>query len=128
MILYIDTHKEIELGPVVGVGDWRVVFGVVGDPSLAAKLARPGGESHNLREWVRWETAGCDRGQWLAPAVELLGNGGLLLMGRGEPVCECDVPPRRTFPDYLRDITDMCRPENWTRIDGHVVACDYGDP
>ena len=86
---------------------------------LVARKADRG--KSNLYEATVWKKAPDDLRKWLVPVEDYDPAGQWLIMRKGERINADDRP--RHCPTSLHDWRKV---DNWVRLDGKVLLCDYG--
>jgi hypothetical protein len=89
------THAFITLGEELGSGSFRSTYAIIGHDDLVAKLERSdyrGHYPHNESEWALWlDNKRNNRGLPLAPCMDLLDEGGILIMKRTRPMLPSQI-------------------------------------
>jgi len=111
----------VKLGPKIGSGGSRIVY--EGDSEHVIKLPKKDNRKHyNLMEAMIWQHAPDDLRQWLVPVAYCHPEGDWLSMPRGEPITD-DERPKTVH----RALHDWRKVDNWVRLGGKVLLCDYAN-
>lgn len=108
-------------GRQLGTGIARQVFVFKPDPTLVIKFEPDSYSFQNIKEWDTWERVRWVIGihKWFAPCVDISPCGTILLQKRVDPLTK---PYPVKMPAFLSDF----KPENYGKLNGRVVCCDYG--
>jgi hypothetical protein len=111
------------VGDHLGGGQYREVFAYGPDPKRKVIKLEDGYASFaNIREHDAWralrDTA---YARWLAPCLDISGNGIMLIQARTTPVKFDDLP--KEVPAFFTDL----KRSNWGRYKGRIVCHDYGN-
>lgn len=120
----LDELAELILGEELGYGASRTVYASRLNNNHVIKIASS--DSYyfqNIIEHLLWRDAqGTWLEKWLAPVISMSSTGRVLIMERGKPISEREMPKR--VPAAL---IDDIKPENYVRLEsGRIVRCDYG--
>ena len=110
------------LGREIGAGASRTVYVFALDPSLVIKHERVSASFSNASEWSIWmEMRDTQWRRWLAPCLQISACGTWLVQRRTEPVAA--LPKGFKVPPFMADV----KAENFGRLNGRIVAHDYGN-
>lgn len=111
-------------GSLLGYGTARAVFVNRLNEQQVIKVTTGDDDAfQNVAEWQVWnELKDTPMARWLAPCIEISGNGLILLQRRTEPLAACHAPKR--VPVWLSDL----KLSNFGLIGRQFVCHDYGLP
>jgi hypothetical protein len=110
----------MKLGPKIGSGGSRIVY--EGAPGFVIKVPSSANRKHyNRIEALIWQNAPEDLRAWLVPVIDSHPSGDWLIMPRGEPIQDADRPK-----STHKALHDWRKVNNWVRLNGKVLLCDYG--
>ncbi len=108
-------------GKFLGKGKLRNVYEHKDNPEWAIKIShRPTGGKNKKEHWL-WHNAPPHIKKWLVPVIDISECGQFLVVEKGEPVTQSEVPKFRQW-DGFRDTKKAL---NWVRIKGKVLLADY---
>ena len=119
------TNKELAklfCGSVLGSGAHRTVYANALDSNLVIKIEESAKCFSNIVEWEMWKLSqDTSLGRWLTPCVAISNCGSVLVQRRVQPVRMEEMP--KVVPALFTDL----KIENWGKLDGRIVCCDYGN-
>ena len=111
--------RDLTFGTLLGNGAYRNVYELKLNPTYVIKYERTR-TFCNAQEWLIWqEVQGTDLERWFAPCHLISQDGAFLIQQRTKPVSKLPAE----LPDFFADL----KPENFGRLNGRLVAHDYGN-
>ena len=113
--------NQLFIGEKLGEGCYREVFVYRMSPHWVIKYEFGEKSFSNVGEWEIWQEVKNDKklARWFAPCIDISFSGSILIQARTEPITK--LP--KELPDFLADL----KPENFGRLNGRIVAHDYGN-
>lgn len=109
------------VGEKLGAGSAREVYRLAHDPTLVVKIENRAGSFQNILEHEMWQEVEHTKwARWFAPCVTISPCGTILIQKATVPL------PPGAFPKQLPNFFTDLRLNNFGRLDGRVVAHDYG--
>ena len=108
-------------GELLGEGHSHHVYAHASHPDLVVKLALEGHSVTNTAEWLTWEAGKWLEWvePWLAPCVDILHGGAVLIQKRTMPVLTEDMP--EVYSSWFTDL----KAKNFGWYEGRIVCHDY---
>ena len=112
------------LGPLLGQGSARAVYGLQRDPGAVVKVERAAHSFQNVMEFETWRVVKDTRwAKWFAPIRVISACGSVLIQDRTMPLRV--GRDGFEFPEELPEFFTDLKPANFGRIGRQLVCHDY---
>ncbi len=113
--------RDLFVGPLIGSGTFRVVYGGKHDETAVIKFELDGWCFQNVMEHEVWqEVRGTEHAKWFAPVLDISPCGSILIQRRTRPLRPEELPDK--MPNYFTDL----KMKNFGLLGKRIVCHDYG--